>query len=460
MSGDGVPRGAGAEARERETALRRGAWRERESRGEWGKRIVNRRRPGSRSRRGTDVTFRPLADSVRDYAIFLMDPAGVITYWGKGAQLMKWWTREQVEGAHLRLLYPDGGAQDGTAEDHLRIAAERGEYVGEGERVRSDGSTFWASVTLTALRDEEGTLLGFTKVTRDLTARRGAEAALAATTAAEQARAVAEEANKAKTRLIATMSHEIRTPINAVLGYVGLLEDAVGGGTLTATQRHYLERLRLSGQHLATLIDEILDLSRLEADRVEFHRTTVRLGDVVAAALALVEPQARARSLVLANEMSATAADQSCCGDEQRLRQILINVLANAIKFTEGRNGTAGRVTVSAGAAARPGPDAALDGPGPWLYVKVEDTGRGIPADRLASIFEPFVQVDAGRTNEVGGSGLGLAISRRLARLMGGDLTVRSTPDVETTFLLWLACPWAERPNATGGAPPSPARRG
>jgi signal transduction histidine kinase len=230
-----------------------------------------------------------------------------------------------------------------------------------------------------------------------------------------------------------------------VLGYVGLLEDAVGGGTLTATQRHYLERLRLSGQHLATLIDEILDLSRLEANRMEVQRTPVRLGDVVTGALALVEPQARARGLVLANELSATAADQSCCGDEQRLRQIVINVLANAIKFTESRDGTAGRVTVCAGAAERPTPDAALEGPGPWVYVKVEDTGRGIPADRLASIFEPFVQVDAGRTHETEGSGLGLAISRRLARLMGGDLTVRSTPDVGTTFLLWLACAWAER---------------
>jgi signal transduction histidine kinase len=224
-------------------------------------------------------------------------------------------------------------------------------------------------------------------------------------------------------------------------------------------QRHYLERLRLSGQHLAALIDEILDLSRLEADRVEIRRTAVRLGDVVTGALALVEPQARARRLVLANEMSATVADQSCFGDEQRLRQILINVLANAIKFTESRDGMAGRVTVSAGTAERPAPDATLDGPGPWLYVKVEDTGRGIPADRLASIFEPFVQVDAGRTQEAAGSGLGLAISRRLARLMGGDITVRSTPDVETTFLLWLACAWAERPTYAGGEPQSRARR-
>src|SRR5215213_11452819 len=134
--------------------------------------------------------FAALAENVRDYAIFLMDPHGTITFWGEGARLIKWWTKDQAEGAHLRLLYPPGGSDDGTAEDHLRQAAERGEYTGEGHRIRSDASTFWAGVTLTALWDEDGTLLGFAKVTRDLTARRAADALLeAAPVAAEQARA-------------------------------------------------------------------------------------------------------------------------------------------------------------------------------------------------------------------------------------------------------------------------------
>ena len=118
--------------------------------------------------------FTALAENVRDYAIFLMDPDGVITYWGERARHVKWWTKPQAEGAHLRFLYPDGGSEDGTAEAHLAQAAAKGEYVGEGQRVRSDGSTFWAGVTLTALRDANGTLLGFSKVTRDLTATRPA----------------------------------------------------------------------------------------------------------------------------------------------------------------------------------------------------------------------------------------------------------------------------------------------
>jgi PAS domain S-box-containing protein len=385
-----------------------------------------------------DLAFSALADNVRDYTIFLTDAAGVITYWGKGARLMTWWTEQQAEGAHLRLLYPDNGSEDGTAEEHLTTAAATGEYAGEGQRVRSDGSTFWAGVTLTALRDDGGTLLGFTKVTRDLTAPRAADAAKTASVAAEHDRLVADQANRATSRFLASTSHEIRTPINAVLGYIGLLAEDAGGGRLNATQRQYVERLQICGRHLAKLIDGILDLSRLEAGGIEDQSTPVRLGDAVAGALALVEPQAMASGLVLANELSATAALQLCHGDEHSIRQILVNVLANAIKFTSARDGHAGHITVSAGADNQPPPDGALGGPGPWVSVRVEDKGCGIPADQLASIFDAFVQVDADHLSESRGVGLGLAISRRLARLMGGDLTAQSTPGVGSTFVLWL----------------------
>jgi PAS domain S-box-containing protein len=389
-------------------------------------------------RRRGDLAFSALADNVRDYTIFLTDAAGVITYWGKGARLMTWWTEQQAEGAHLRLLYPDNGSEDGTAEEHLTTAAATGEYAGEGQRVRSDGSTFWAGVTLTALRDDGGALIGFTKVTRDLTAPRAADAAKAASVAAEHDRLVADEANRATSRFLASMSHEIRTPINAVLGYIGLLEETSGGGTLDATQRQYVERLRICGSHLAKLIDGILDLSRLEGGGIVDLSTPVRLGAAIAGALAIIEPQARASGLVLTNDLSAAVALPLCHGDEHSIRQILVNVLANAIKFTNARDGQPGHITVSAGAANEPPPDAALDGPGPWVYVRVEDNGRGIPADQLGAIFDAFVQVDADHMSESRGAGLGLAISRRLARLMAGDLTAQSTPGVGSAFLLWL----------------------
>jgi PAS domain S-box-containing protein len=124
-------------------------------------------------------SFAALAENTRDYAIFLMDRDGIIRFWGQGGHLMKRWTREEAEGSHLRLLYPDGGSEDGTAEDHLAESAEAGEFVGEGHRTRSDGTTFWARVTLTALKDDEGTLLGFAKVTIDLSLQRAGDAARA-----------------------------------------------------------------------------------------------------------------------------------------------------------------------------------------------------------------------------------------------------------------------------------------
>ena len=154
------------ESQEREAALRRGRQRRRAGFAghdpEFGRadpELIHR-------------AFAALADGVRDYAVFLMDADGVIRFWGEGARLLKRWSKEEAEGAHLRFLYLDGGSEDGTAEDHLRSAANTGEYVGEGNRVRADGTLFWARVTLTALRDESGTLLGFAKVTVDLTTQR------------------------------------------------------------------------------------------------------------------------------------------------------------------------------------------------------------------------------------------------------------------------------------------------
>ncbi|HEY0018017.1 MAG TPA: PAS domain S-box protein [Longimicrobium sp.] len=178
-----VRRPHASEAAEREAALRRG--RERRARAEADEDGAAARRRGVWA---ANPAFAALADNVRDYAIFLLDPEGVITFWGEGAHLMKWWTREEAEGAHLRLLYPEDGAEDGTAEDHLRDAEIHGESQSEGCRVRRDGSTFWAGVTLTALRNPEGELLGFAKTTRDLSARRAAESAVAMAHAAHSAR--------------------------------------------------------------------------------------------------------------------------------------------------------------------------------------------------------------------------------------------------------------------------------
>ncbi|HEX8359272.1 MAG TPA: ATP-binding protein [Longimicrobium sp.] len=431
--------GPGRETAEREGALRRGA--EADAGAERPRDPYTGRASPALAHRA----FAALAENSRDFAIFLMDPHGIITFWGEGARLMKWWSKAQVEGGHLRMLYPDGGSEDGTAEEHLQEAADTGEYTGEGQRIRAGGSTFWAGVSLTALRDDEGKLIGFAKVTRDLTARRAADAVLKATSEeAEDARRQAEEANRAKSLFLATMSHEIRTPINAVMGYVDLLDLEIAG-PLTHQQRVQLGRIRASNMHLLGIIDEVLDFSRLDAGRVTVARRAGRLGAPVDAALQMVQMQAQAKRVDLSDSVSGLAADVPYWGDEDRVRQILVVLLSNAVKFTPAR----GRITVSGGTSHQPPSDAQLPGPGPWVYVRVEDTGPGIEPASMAAIFEPFEQADMALTRQHGGTGLGLTIAKRLARLMGGDLTVRSQPGLGSSFFLWIPAAAAEAAEST-----------
>jgi PAS domain S-box-containing protein len=433
------------EEEEREAARQRGVARRASERG--GVATVNDatrgllreplREPGA-----SNYAFRALAENVRDYAIFLLNPQGIITFWGEGAHLMKGWSADEAEGAHLRLLYPARGSEDGTAEEHLTAAAEHGEYAGEGYRVRKDGSTIWTGVTLTALRDDNGRLLGFAKVSRDLSVRRAADAV------AEAARLAAEAANRAKSSFLATMSHEIRTPLNAILGYLELMELEVDG-PLTTGQRMFLDRARASDRQLMELVDDVLDLSRIEADRVVVDNSVRRLESIITYAVALVEPNAAAKHLTIVNRAIGQGPGIHYRGDEARARQIVANLLTNSVKFTDA----GGRVTISTGLANELPADAARTSNGPWAFVRVEDTGAGIPAERLAAVFEPFVQADMSHTRRHGGRGLGLAISRGLARLMGGDVTGASTPGAGSTFVLWLrSAPAPVRAATPGGA--------
>lgn len=414
------PGAPGRETHEREAALARGEAKA----GQSADPLCAPDVPGLRP----DQLFTLLAENVRDYAVFLMDTNGLIRCWNEGARLMKWWTWPQVEGAHLRILYKDGGSEDGTAEAHLQIAAETGEYTGEGNRVRSDGSTLWAYTVLTALRDVEGRVVGFAKVTRDFTARRAVEAALTKQAqSAPESQRILEEVNRQKI-LVASISHELRSPLQAMMGYAALLEMETGGSD---RQKANIERLKRNGRHLLEILNDVLAISRAEPGALPITSSERRLGAAIQDALAEVEPQAAARGVTLTNAVSGAAADVAYFGEESRVRQIVGNLVANAIKFTE----SGGHVTVSGGASQSVA-HADLAGPGPWAYVKVEDQGRGIPPDRLNAIFEPFQQSEAADQHR--GTGLGLTISRQLARLMGGDVTVQSEPGVGSSFTLWL----------------------
>jgi PAS domain S-box-containing protein len=234
----------------------------------------------------------------------------------------------------------------------------------------------------------------------------------------EQARDVAEDANRAKSQFLATMSHELRTPLNAIGGYVQLLELGIHG-PVTEAQLETLARVTRSQRHLLRLINDLLNLARIEAGRVEYRMMPVAVSELVAGVLPMIEPQVTAASLTLS---VATIKGLYVHADREKAEQILINLLTNAVKFTP----SGGAVSI----------DVAVDATNTQANIRVSDTGIGIRKEKLASIFEPFVQLQERQTE---GTGLGLAISRDLAVGMGGDLQATSEQGVGSVFSLTLA---------------------
>jgi signal transduction histidine kinase len=255
--------------------------------------------------------------------------------------------------------------------------------------------------------------------------------------AAEAARGAAVAANSAKTQFLATMSHELRTPLNAIGGYAELIELGIHG-PLTDDQRRSIERIRSSQRHLLGLISGVLDFGRIEAGRVAYDLAAVEVAALLEGLDGFVAPQAAAKSLAL--EYITRGNGLAICADRDKLMQVLLNLLSNAIRYTP----VGGRIQVTADA----------DDSRPVVRITVADTGPGIPADRLEHIFEPFVQLDRSLARPREGVGLGLAISRELARGMNGDLTVLSEIGRGSSFVITL-------PNAPIGAvapPLSPLR--
>jgi signal transduction histidine kinase len=244
---------------------------------------------------------------------------------------------------------------------------------------------------------------------------------LARTGELELQRSVAEEANKAKSAFLAMMSHELRTPLNAIGGYVQILEMGIHG-PVTTPQLEALGKIARSQRHLLRLINDVLNLARIESGRVNYHLETFPLREVIDTVLPMVEPQLGARQL--RHELDVPP-DLLAYADREKVQQILLNLLSNAIKFTPADG------CVSVDAFVDPARD-------DRVYLRVRDTGVGIPQDRLEDVFEPFVQVDVSHARRAEGTGLGLAISRDLARGMGGDLRAESEEGVGSSFTLTL----------------------
>jgi hypothetical protein len=360
--------------------------------------------------------YRLLVQAVHDYAIFALDADGHVLSWNAGAERAKGYSADEIVGRHFSVFYPPEKIAEGWPEHELEVAAREGRFEDEGWRLRKDGTRFWANVVITALRNEAGALVGYAKVTRDLSERRAAEEQRVADA---QRVAAAEAANRAKSEFLASMSHELRTPLNAIGGYTDLLLDGLYGAVPTA-QQEVLQRVRRSQQHLLTIVTDLLNYSRIETGHITYDIAPVPVAAMVDTVVAMIEPQAIRNGLTL--ERGPCPPQAVARVDRSRAEQVLLNLLSNAVKFTpEG-----GRITVS---CARHGER---------IAVRVRDTGPGLPPDKLEAVFEPFVQLGRALNSPHEGVGLGLAISRDLARAMGGDLTAASALGAGATFTLLL----------------------
>jgi len=372
---------------------------------------ITKRKKAEKALQQSEERFRLLVSEVTDYAILMLDPEGHIASWNAGAERIKGYQSQEIIGQHFSRFYPTEDVERGKPGHELKVATERGRFEDEGWRVRKGGSRFWANVVITALRDGTGQLRGFAKVTRDITEHKRTEELLM------HAKEEAERASKFKDQFLSTMSHELRTPLNAVLGFSDLLADE-RYGPLNDRQQRYVAHIHTGGKHLLELISDILDLSKIEAGRMELAREDVTVASAFAEVISALYPLAEKKSQALLQQVEPHLHVHA---DAMRFKQVLMNLAGNAIKFTpEG-----GRIEL----AARQVDD--------QVRVEVRDNGPGIPPDQQQRIFEAFVRLtQTGSATE--GTGLGLAITARLVELHGGKLGIESQPGEGACFYFSL----------------------
>ncbi len=343
-------------------------------------------------------------------AIISEDMNASITSWNSAAEHMFGYSATEAIGQSVSILLPPDRLME---EQQLLDAINKGEKVVEHEslRITKSGKMIDVAVTVSPIKDSQGLLTGASKIVRDITPRKEAEAALA-----EHSRQ-AKVANRAKSEFVANMSHEIRTPMNAILGLVYLLEQTA----LTAVQRDYLEKARISARSLLGILNDILDFSKVEAGRLELEAVPFRLEDMMKTLAAIIAANARDKDIEVLFQI-VPGTPLSLIGDPLRLQQVLLNLSGNAIKFTE-----TGEVVLTVAVARE-------DGDGTFLTFTVRDTGIGIDTDQQSRIFDAFSQGETSTSRRFGGTGLGLAICRRLVALMGGEITLESEPGRGSAF--------------------------
>ncbi|KAJ3575045.1 hypothetical protein NPX13_g4162 [Xylaria arbuscula] len=360
-----------------------------------------------------------LIKNVKDYAIFLLDTRGYVATWNNGAELLKEFTATDIIGRHFSTFYGDEDLRNGKPESELEICLREGRVEDEGWRYRKDGTRFWANVVITAVY-KNGVHVGFGKVTRDLTERRDAELRLVE---------AYEESAKLKNEFLANMSHEIRTPMHGLLSACTLLLDT----PLAENQRELADLMADAGQMLLQVINSILDYSKLASGSVTMTSVPVDLTNILSSVIR--NAQVRLRSEVQLQVDLSPKLPKLINGDPLRYRQVVQNIVDNAVKFTEE-----GSVSLQTSVVEE-------DETSCTILTTVTDTGIGLQVNNVTeeNLYKPFTQLEQSYNKRFQGTGLGLSIAKSIVELMDGQLGYRPNPDCRGS-VFWFTAKFKKLP--------------
>ncbi len=364
--------------------------------------------------------YKLLVDSVQDYAIFFMDADGYIQTWNKGAQKNKGYTAEEIIGKHFSTFYLQRDKDKNKPERELKLARKYGRVEDEDWRVRKDGTTFWANVIITSLYNDEGTLIGFAKVTRDLTARKKQEDDLRkANIYLQKQQDELKLLNASKDEFISLASHQLRTPATGVKQYVGMLVEGFAG-SLEQGQIELLQKAYESNERQLRIISDLLKVAQIDAGKIKPLKTITNIHELITSVINEQHDTFSKRQQTIAYKKPVNVLEATI--DSNLIRMVLENIINNASKYSH-HNTT---VTIT------------LTETENTVVIDIKDQGVGISNADIHRLFEKFSRIDNDLSTKVGGSGLGLYWAKKMVDLHEGSITMTSEPHKGTNFRIEL----------------------